>query len=198
MRINRNVCSTALFETRRRRTIMHKLWPSLSLPLWHPGCCVWDMLLVSVGKLRLASQHTSPKWPEFSSSNRILPLSLVTKRLYPRFHWVVEHVGMASLQSAQAVADRVDIHKSCRALEAIVNLLDDYSEAARAVVTLHKKLAKALKDAAAVKPTAEIPGTSSCTFGACHRRTIRQATRSTRARASLKCLARWTPSSPSL
>ncbi|KAF8501481.1 hypothetical protein F5888DRAFT_1672612 [Russula emetica] len=57
-----------------------------------------------------------------------------------------------------AVAERVDIHKSCRALETIVNLLDDYSEAARAIVTLHKKLAKALKDAATVKPTGEIPG----------------------------------------
>jgi len=69
---------------------------------------------------------------------------------------------MASMQSAQAVAERVDIHKSCLALEAIVHLLDDYSEAARAIVALHKKLAKALKDAAAVKPTAEIPSTSSC------------------------------------
>lgn len=71
---------------------------------------------------------------------------------------------MASIQSAQAVAERVDIHKSCRALEAIVNLLDDYSEAARAIVTLHKKLAKALKDAAAVKPTEESPSTPSRTF----------------------------------
>jgi len=69
---------------------------------------------------------------------------------------------MASMQSAQAVAERVDIHKSCLALEGIVHLLDDYSEAARAIVTLHKKLAKALKDAAAVKPTAEIPSTYSC------------------------------------
>jgi hypothetical protein len=71
---------------------------------------------------------------------------------------------MASMQSVQAVAERVDIHKSCRALEVIVNLLDDYSEAARAIVTLHKKLAKALKDAAAVKPTGEFPGASSCTL----------------------------------
>jgi hypothetical protein len=63
-----------------------------------------------------------------------------------------------------AVAERVDIHKSCRALEAIVNILDDYSEAARAIVTLHKKLVKALKDAAAVKPTGEIPGASSSHF----------------------------------
>jgi len=65
---------------------------------------------------------------------------------------------MTSIQPVLAVAERVDIHKSCRALEAIVNLLDDYSEAARAVVTLHKKLAKALKDVAAVKPTGEVPG----------------------------------------
>ena len=71
---------------------------------------------------------------------------------------------MATMQAVQAVAERVDIHKSCRALEVIVNLLDDYSEAARAIVTLHKKLAKALKDAAAVKPTGEIPGVSSCTL----------------------------------
>lgn len=65
---------------------------------------------------------------------------------------------MASIQSGHAIADRVDIHKSCRALKAIVDLLDDYSEAARAIVTLHKKLAKALKDAATVKPIGEIPG----------------------------------------
>lgn len=57
-----------------------------------------------------------------------------------------------------SVAERADIDKSCRAVQTIVNLLDDYSEAARAIVTLHKQLAKALKDAAAVKPTGEIPG----------------------------------------
>jgi hypothetical protein len=77
------------------------------------------------------------------------------------------------MQSAQAVAvaERGDIHKSCRALEAIVHLLDDYSEAARAIVTLHKKLARALKDAVAVKPTGEIPSASSCTFRTCRKRT---------------------------
>ena len=68
---------------------------------------------------------------------------------------------MQSGQAVAAVAERVDIHKSCRALEVIVNLLDDYSEAARAIVTLQKKLAKALKDAVSVKPTGEIPGASS-------------------------------------
>ncbi|KAH9058332.1 hypothetical protein EDB87DRAFT_1564012 [Lactarius vividus] len=65
---------------------------------------------------------------------------------------------MASVQPVQAVAERPDIHKSCKALEVVVNLLDDYSEAARAIVTLHKKLAKALRDVAIAKPTGDIPG----------------------------------------
>lgn len=65
---------------------------------------------------------------------------------------------MASVQPVQAVAERLDIHKSCKALEVVVNLLDDYSEKARDMVTLNKKLAKALRDVAAVKPTGVIPG----------------------------------------
>ncbi|KAH9031087.1 hypothetical protein EDB84DRAFT_1493549 [Lactarius hengduanensis] len=65
---------------------------------------------------------------------------------------------MASVQPVQAVAERPDIHKSCKALEVVVNLLDDYSEAARAIVTLHKKLAKALREVSTVKPTGDIPG----------------------------------------
>ncbi len=65
---------------------------------------------------------------------------------------------MASVQPVQAVAERPDIHKSCKALEVVVNLLDDYSEAARAIVALHKKLSKALRDIATVKPTGDIPG----------------------------------------
>lgn len=119
-----------------------------------------------VGKFRAVSQHTSPKWPELSIF-RLNPSS----RRYPRFRRPVEVAGVASMQSAHAVAvaERGDIHKSCRALEAIVNLLDDYSEAARAIVTLHKKLARALRDAVAVKPTGEIPSASSCTFRICRK-----------------------------
>jgi hypothetical protein len=84
-----------------------------------------------------------------------------------------------------AVAERVDIHKSCRALEGIVNLLDDYSEAARAIVTLHKKLAKALKDAATVKPTGEIPGASSYPFVTLCRKTNRKSGNAFSASASV-------------
>ena len=65
---------------------------------------------------------------------------------------------MASPASVQAIADRAEIHKSCRSLENIVNLLNDYCEAARAVVTLQKKLSKALKDAAGLKAAGEVAG----------------------------------------
>ncbi|KAH9178311.1 hypothetical protein EDB89DRAFT_1930543 [Lactarius sanguifluus] len=65
---------------------------------------------------------------------------------------------MASVQPVQAVAERPDIHKSCKALEVVVNLLDDYSEAARAIVTLQKKLVKASREVSTVKPTGDIPG----------------------------------------
>ncbi|KAI0059208.1 hypothetical protein BV25DRAFT_1155638 [Artomyces pyxidatus] len=64
---------------------------------------------------------------------------------------------MATAANVPAIAERADIHKACRALEVVVNLLNDYSEAARAVVTLQKKLSKALRDAASVKATSEIP-----------------------------------------
>ncbi|ETW82965.1 hypothetical protein HETIRDRAFT_54714, partial [Heterobasidion irregulare TC 32-1] len=75
---------------------------------------------------------------------------------------------MASPASVQAIADRAEIHKSCRSLENIVNLLNDYCEAARAVVTLQKKLSKALKDAAGLKAAGEVAanalGTSASVF----------------------------------
>lgn len=46
---------------------------------------------------------------------------------------------------------REDIYKSCKSLEAVVNLLNSYCEAASAVVVLQKKLAKAIRDAASMK-----------------------------------------------
>lgn len=65
---------------------------------------------------------------------------------------------MASTPTIPVIADRNEIHKSCRTLELVVNILNDYCEAANAVVQLEKKLAKALKDAASNKCTTEIPG----------------------------------------
>jgi hypothetical protein len=58
--------------------------------------------------------------------------------------------------SAPVLSERIDIHKSCKSLEAVVNVLNDYCEAAGAIVTLQKKLSKALREAAATKCVAEI------------------------------------------
>ncbi|KAJ7756485.1 hypothetical protein DFH07DRAFT_820739 [Mycena maculata] len=54
------------------------------------------------------------------------------------------------------LAERVDIHKSCKSLETLLNVLNDYCEAAGAVVLLQKKLAKALRETANLKVTGEI------------------------------------------
>lgn len=60
--------------------------------------------------------------------------------------------------SSGPLAERSEIHKSCKTLESVVNILNDYCEAANAIVALQKKLAKALREAASVKCVAEIPG----------------------------------------
>lgn len=60
--------------------------------------------------------------------------------------------------SVPVVAERSDIHKSCKTIEVIVNVLNDYCEAANAIVTIQKKLARALRDSASAKVTAEIAG----------------------------------------
>ncbi|KAF9650217.1 hypothetical protein BDM02DRAFT_1484078 [Thelephora ganbajun] len=46
---------------------------------------------------------------------------------------------------------REDVHKSCKALETVVNLLNGYCEAASGMVILQKKLVKAIRDAASMK-----------------------------------------------
>ena len=46
---------------------------------------------------------------------------------------------------------REDVHKSCRSLETVVNLLNGYCEAAGTVVILQKKLVKAIRDTASMK-----------------------------------------------
>ena len=50
--------------------------------------------------------------------------------------------------STPTLAARNDIHKSCKTFEAVVNYLNDYSEAVTAIIGIQKKLAKALRDAA--------------------------------------------------
>ncbi|KAH9902481.1 hypothetical protein C8Q73DRAFT_749665 [Cubamyces lactineus] len=62
--------------------------------------------------------------------------------------------------SSSPLAERAEIHKSCKTLESVVNILNDYCEAANAIVQLQKKLAKALREAASSKCVNEIPASA--------------------------------------
>ncbi|KAI0688214.1 hypothetical protein BC835DRAFT_1373530 [Cytidiella melzeri] len=55
-----------------------------------------------------------------------------------------------------SVAERADIHKSCKAMEGVVNLLNDYCDAATAIANIQKKLAKAMRDLASIGCTSAI------------------------------------------
>ena len=59
------------------------------------------------------------------------------------------------------LAERTDIHKSCKATESLLNVLNDYSQVASAMATLEKKLAKAMRELASLKITSNIAGASS-------------------------------------
>ncbi|KAF8968174.1 hypothetical protein BDZ97DRAFT_1755568 [Flammula alnicola] len=63
---------------------------------------------------------------------------------------------MASPATGPALAERADIHKSCKSIETLLNILNEYCEAAGAVVALQKKLGKSLRDTAGLKVTGEI------------------------------------------
>jgi hypothetical protein len=101
----------------------------------------------------LAERVTFPKLIPLTRSSVFLPdKHLRVSRSKPP-------AEMASVQvSALPLAERPDIHKSCKSLETVLGIMNDYCEAAGAVVMLQKKLAKALREAAGMKVTAEIPG----------------------------------------
>ncbi|KAG6817667.1 hypothetical protein H0H87_005425 [Tephrocybe sp. NHM501043] len=63
---------------------------------------------------------------------------------------------MASTPAPPPLAERTDIHKSCKSLETLLNIFNDYCEAAGAIGVLQKKLAKALRDTAGMKATGAI------------------------------------------
>ncbi|KAF9532511.1 hypothetical protein CPB83DRAFT_625353 [Crepidotus variabilis] len=63
---------------------------------------------------------------------------------------------MASPSTGGVLAERTDIHKSCKSIETLLNVLNEYCEAAGAVVALQKKLAKVLKETANLKVTGDI------------------------------------------
>ena len=54
--------------------------------------------------------------------------------------------------------ERADVHKSCKALETIVNVFNDYCQAAESLSLVQKKLAKALRDASGMKATNDLAG----------------------------------------
>ncbi|KAH6909110.1 hypothetical protein BKA70DRAFT_1277480 [Coprinopsis sp. MPI-PUGE-AT-0042] len=55
------------------------------------------------------------------------------------------------------IAERSDVHKSCKSLESLLNILNEYCEAVSVVVALQKKLAKVLKETAGLRVTGENP-----------------------------------------
>lgn len=57
-----------------------------------------------------------------------------------------------------ALIERIDVHKSCKALENIVNIFNDYCQVAEALALEQKKLARALKEAVGLKATNELAG----------------------------------------
>ncbi len=67
---------------------------------------------------------------------------------------------MAGIPSGPLLAERADIHKSCKAIESVLNVLDDYSQVASAMAALEKKLAKTMRELAGLKITADIAGAS--------------------------------------
>lgn len=56
------------------------------------------------------------------------------------------------------LAERVDVHKSCKAVEVLLGIFNEYCEAVGAVNALQKRLAKALRETAGVRGTGEIAG----------------------------------------
>ena len=54
--------------------------------------------------------------------------------------------------------ERTEIHKSCKALELVVNVFDEYCQAAEAMASAQKKLYRALKDTSSCKGTGDAAG----------------------------------------
>lgn len=62
-------------------------------------------------------------------------------------------------------AERSDIHKSCKSIENLLNILNEYCGVAGVVFVLQKKLAKALRETAGLKITGDVSSMSSlCTI----------------------------------
>jgi hypothetical protein len=60
--------------------------------------------------------------------------------------------------AAMQPVERQGIHKSCRTIETLLNVLNDYCEAASAFAVIQKRLSKALRDASGLKTNAQFAG----------------------------------------
>ena len=72
---------------------------------------------------------------------------------------------MAATTNTVVLADRAEVHKSCRSLEQIANVLNDYCQAADLLASTGKKLAKALKEVQSLKGTSDVIGRSVSVVG---------------------------------
>jgi len=63
---------------------------------------------------------------------------------------------MATSSEPVSLGERPDVHKACKSLETLLNVLNDYCEAIGNVTVLQKKLAKALRETAGMKMTGGI------------------------------------------
>lgn len=57
-----------------------------------------------------------------------------------------------------SLLERSDIHKSCKSIETLVSVLNDYCEASGSIASAKKKLAKTLREIVSMKATGEIAG----------------------------------------
>jgi hypothetical protein len=70
--------------------------------------------------------------------------------------WTLDGIKHTDLIMASLI-DRADIHKSCKTLENLLSILAAYTDTTNALANIQRKLSKALKEAASVKGTYDVP-----------------------------------------
>ena len=85
-----------------------------------------------------------------------MPTALCNSRAPSPEHHQMPMSSSSGSTAATQLVERSDIHKSCKTIETLINLFNDYCEATSAICNIQKKLSKALKDTAAVKGNTEV------------------------------------------
>lgn len=83
-------------------------------------------------------------------------LTIAQVQAAERFDPLASGMSTAAVSSGPLL-DRGDIDKSCKFLENIVSIFYEYCQLAQSITATHRKLAKALKEAASVKGASEFP-----------------------------------------